>query len=844
MLLAAGELPPKRVQVHGWLLVGGEKMSKTRLNQIAPGDLVADFGVDGFRYHFLREVIFGNDGDFSYEGMVARYNSDLANNFGNLLSRVATVVEQKCGGVGPAPRARQPAGRGRRRGLRRHRRGLGRACSRRSRSTPPGGSSARPTPTSRPTSRGRPSPAPPSTRCSATPSRHSGSWPCWRRRPSRPPAAEVWRRIGLPGAPTDERLPGRRDLGRLPRRPPRREGRPALPPHQGRLTVVAAPDVPADVRWTDNHCHLPAGAEAEERPSTEARSAGVDRFVTVGTDAEHSARPSPWPPRTTPCGPPSGCTPTTPRTAPTPSSACSTEPGVVAVGECGLDYHYDHSPRDVQRVAFAAQVELARRHDLALVIHTREAWDDTFDVLEAVGVPERTVFHCFTGGPVEARRALGLGAWLSFSGIVTFKSADDVRAAAALCPLDRLLVETDSPYLAPVPHRGRPNRPALVTLVGAAIAEVKGVAVDAVAAASWHAADEPVPLVGCPADLAALNAVDLPWNGASRVGRVDDVERNRAGAFGLVIAPFSSRSRYGSCDRVTGVPKLCPSPVLGSREDTAWTNSWRPADGSGSVHHGGGLRPADRGRPSLPSPSSKACRSPRPAPTRRSRPTELAVGRPTSPTSRRRPLARRRPRRPDDHHRRHRVRPRPPPTGPVGTTTTHRPPTPPPPGRPEAGPRRRHQGPTPTMAPDGRLPGLRPQPRVARQLHDGVVERELPGRLPVQPAGLGRHRSARRPPRSRRPARQPGLARRPGRPGPRPLPVAGVRPLGRGLRLDGSDDPAGDRARPDPGDPHPPPGHRPARAARAQPESGAGPELRGRPEHGAPHRPPGRGRTR
>jgi methionyl-tRNA synthetase len=108
MLLAAGELPPKRVQVHGWLLVGGEKMSKTRLNQIAPDDLVEDFGVDGYRYHFLRDVAFGNDGDFSYEGMVQRYNSDLANNLGNLLSRVATVVGKKCDGVGPAPDPASP----------------------------------------------------------------------------------------------------------------------------------------------------------------------------------------------------------------------------------------------------------------------------------------------------------------------------------------------------------------------------------------------------------------------------------------------------------------------------------------------------------------------------------------------------------------------------------------------------------------------------------------------------------------------------------------------------------------------------------------------------------------
>ena len=108
LLMAAGELPPEQVQVHGFLLIGGEKMSKTALNQIFPADLVADFGVDGFRYHFLRENPFGPDGDFSYEAMVARYNGDLANNLGNLLSRVATVVGKKCGGIAPAPRADSP----------------------------------------------------------------------------------------------------------------------------------------------------------------------------------------------------------------------------------------------------------------------------------------------------------------------------------------------------------------------------------------------------------------------------------------------------------------------------------------------------------------------------------------------------------------------------------------------------------------------------------------------------------------------------------------------------------------------------------------------------------------
>ena len=135
-------------------------MSKTTGNEIAPLDLVADFGVDGFRYHFLADTPFGPDGDFSYEGMVARYNADLANNLGNLLSRVATVVDKKCGGVGPAPRADSPLAAAAADAVRGDRRGVGRRRSRAAPSTRRGASSARPTPTSRPTSRGRPSPAP------------------------------------------------------------------------------------------------------------------------------------------------------------------------------------------------------------------------------------------------------------------------------------------------------------------------------------------------------------------------------------------------------------------------------------------------------------------------------------------------------------------------------------------------------------------------------------------------------------------------------------------------------------------------------------------------------------
>jgi TatD DNase family protein len=119
-----------------------------------------------------------------------------------------------------------------------------------------------------------------------------------------------------------------------------------------------------------------------------------------------------------------------------------------------------------------------------LVIHTREAWDDTFDILTTVGVPARTVFHCFSGGEVEARRALDLDVYLSFSGIVTFKGADDVRGAATLCPLSRLMVETDAPYLAPHPHRGRSNRPSFLPITGAALAALHRVDIEVLAATS------------------------------------------------------------------------------------------------------------------------------------------------------------------------------------------------------------------------------------------------------------------------------------------------------------------------------------------------------------------------
>jgi TatD DNase family protein len=151
-------------------------------------------------------------------------------------------------------------------------------------------------------------------------------------------------------------------------------------------------------------------------------------------------------------------------------------PAARAVGEIGLDYHYDFAPREVQQAVFRAQLRLARERDLPVVIHTREAEADTLRILgEEASVQLRGVFHCFTGDATMAARALGTGFHLSFAGIVSFPRATGLREAAALVPEDRLLAETDSPYLAPVPHRGQRNEPAHVARVIDVLAETRGV---------------------------------------------------------------------------------------------------------------------------------------------------------------------------------------------------------------------------------------------------------------------------------------------------------------------------------------------------------------------------------
>ena len=239
--------------------------------------------------------------------------------------------------------------------------------------------------------------------------------------------------------------------------------------------------------WIDTHCHLTASDDAAESLAEAARD-GVETVVVVGTTVADSSEAIALAAAHPGVFATAGVHPHDASGGMDGLADLLAAPEVVAVGECGLDYHYLHSPADVQRRVFAHQIGLAVDRGLPLVVHTREAWDDTAEILAAEAGGATVVIHCFSGGPTEARRLLDLGVMLSFSGIVTFNSADDVREAVRLCPLDRLLVETDSPYLAPVPYRGKPNRPALVPLVGAAVAATKGVSVDEVESATWATA--------------------------------------------------------------------------------------------------------------------------------------------------------------------------------------------------------------------------------------------------------------------------------------------------------------------------------------------------------------------
>ncbi len=235
----------------------------------------------------------------------------------------------------------------------------------------------------------------------------------------------------------------------------------------------------------DTHCHLHLLDGSADELLAQARSEGVARLVDVGIDLPSSRQAADDAARLAPLSATAGVHP---HDASQVSGAVLDElrrllerEEVVAAGETGLDYYRDRSPRDQQRAAFAAHVRLARELDKALVVHCRDAFEDVVGVLETTGPPQRVVFHCFTGDAEQAARVVDAGWLVSFSGTVTFRNAPGQREACAAVPLDRMVLETDSPFLTPHPYRGEPNRPGRVAVTAATVAAVHGVTVEEVA---------------------------------------------------------------------------------------------------------------------------------------------------------------------------------------------------------------------------------------------------------------------------------------------------------------------------------------------------------------------------
>lgn len=245
------------------------------------------------------------------------------------------------------------------------------------------------------------------------------------------------------------------------------------------------------MNWVDSHCHLFGSSEPPGPLLDRARSAGVDWVVCPGIDEEtsrsavalgaehdgtvlaaaglHPHYAERWPQQR--------------------DAIAELAADAVAIGECGLDFYRNLAPRHAQLGAFSDQLSLATELDKPIIVHCRDAFAEVYEALEAAGATERTVLHCWTGGPKWTRRFDDLGVTFSFAGPIAYEKGETVRLAAAVAPRNRTMVETDTPYLSPPPHRGEDNEPARVALVGAALAKVWGEPVSEVAALTTATAE-------------------------------------------------------------------------------------------------------------------------------------------------------------------------------------------------------------------------------------------------------------------------------------------------------------------------------------------------------------------
>lgn len=256
----------------------------------------------------------------------------------------------------------------------------------------------------------------------------------------------------------------------------------------------------ASIKWLDLHCHLNFLEISPEEAIANAKSVGVERMVTIGTCADDHQTVLDLVKKFFPVV--HGTLGVHPHEAKDYNEATETfmrehlrDQGIVAVAEIGLDYYYDSSPREIQREVFRKQLALAEEFGLPVEIHTRDAEQDTIEILSEFKSKVRGVIHCFTGTRWLAEQALNLGWNISFSGVLTFKNAQDLRETCKIVPLERLHVETDAPFLAPVPHRGKKNQPAYVTDTASWVADLKGVSLEQLAEQTRRNALQMFPLL-------------------------------------------------------------------------------------------------------------------------------------------------------------------------------------------------------------------------------------------------------------------------------------------------------------------------------------------------------------